>query len=67
MKKYNNSPNIWTTRSLVDHINNGVQCMFPDGRIAPSRPLGLDNFPARFKAAWLVFTGKADAVTWDER
>jgi hypothetical protein len=32
----------------------------------PSRPLGLDTFPARFKAAWLVFTGKADAVTWDD-
>lgn len=31
----------------------------------PGRPLGLDTIPNRFKQAWAVFTGKADALYWD--
>lgn len=30
----------------------------------PSRPLGPGYWWARWRAAWLVFTGRADAVTW---
>jgi hypothetical protein len=32
--------------------------------IVPARPLGLDTIPNRFKQAWAVFTGKADALYW---
>lgn len=30
----------------------------------PSRPLPPPQWWMRFKAAWLVFTGRADALTW---
>ena len=30
----------------------------------PARPEGLFSFPSRVRAAWLVFTGRADAVRW---
>ena len=38
-----------------------------DGKkvVVPGRPLGLDTIPNRFKQAWAVFTGKADALYWD--
>lgn len=30
----------------------------------PARPVHYDTIKNRLKAAWLVFTGKADAVVW---
>jgi len=34
------------------------------GRWVPARPIGYFSVRYRIKAAWLVFTGKADALTW---
>lgn len=39
-------------------------CGLPDGREVPARPLGPSFRWQRTKAAWLVFTGRADALTW---
>ena len=36
----------------------------PDGRYVPARALGFQSWTMRWKAAWLVFTGRADALTW---
>ena len=30
----------------------------------PCRPIGLSGFSNRLKLAWMVFTGKADALVW---
>lgn len=30
----------------------------------PARPITAFGIKARLRATWLVFTGKADAVTW---
>lgn len=30
----------------------------------PCRGINFSSIPTRLKAAWLVFTGKADAVVW---
>ena len=30
----------------------------------PCRPIGLSGIVNRFKLAWMVFTGKADALIW---
>lgn len=49
---------------------NGVQTAWkmPDGRAwyGPARAYGFNNLNpfGRFKAAWMVFTGRADALTW---
>ena len=35
-----------------------------DGKWVPARPIGLSYFSNRIKLAWMVFTGKADALIW---
>lgn len=35
-----------------------------NGKWMPARPIGLSGFSNRIKLAWMVFTGKADAVKW---
>lgn len=37
-----------------------------NGRWVPARPVGLSTLSNRFYCAWMVFTGKADALKWDE-
>lgn len=55
-------PNIFTLKSLAKTCNEvSVEI---GGRYMPSRPLGYPSFRHRLAAAWLVFTGRADAVTW---
>lgn len=36
-----------------------------NGKLVPARPMA-GPFSWRLKAAWLVLTGKADAVIWPE-
>jgi hypothetical protein len=43
---------------------NEVQAGLPDGSYVPSRPLGWASWLQRWRAAWLVFTGRADALLW---
>jgi hypothetical protein len=58
-------PNIWTLERLTDYcVNGGCQAGLPDGRYVPARPLGFCSLGQRIRAAKLVFSGKADAVTW---
>jgi hypothetical protein len=35
------------------------------GRWAPARPASCPTIWERLHAAWLVFTGRADAVIWE--
>lgn len=35
-----------------------------DGRYVPARAEPFDSFFQRWRAAWLVFTGRADALVW---
>jgi len=39
-------------------------CELPGGRWVPARPLPYYSWIQRWRAAWLVFTGKADALRW---
>jgi hypothetical protein len=62
----NRAPNIWTVNRLKKWVDNSeVQRQQPNGQWVPARPYGFYSFKSRFRAAWLVFTGKADALTWD--
>lgn len=38
-----------------------------DGRWVPARPIGWAPGLSRFRRAWDVFTGKADALYWVEQ
>ena len=48
----------------MKYCNEENICANISGRWVPARPLGFDSFAERFKAAVMVFTGKADAVKW---
>lgn len=60
MKRY---PNILCVTQVVKSAQT-AQVGLSDGRWVPARSLGFMSFGHRVKAAWLVFTGKADALTW---
>lgn len=54
---------IWHLISLLEHCaqNKALICE----KWVPARPL-IPPFSDRLHAAWLVLTGKADAVVWPE-
>lgn len=58
-------PSIWKLENLVRHcVDGSVQARLSNGQYVPARPQGFCSLGQRLKAAKLVFTGKADAVTW---
>ena len=62
MSKY---PSIVRLQDLIDGVKSNAASK--DGNHwYPARPLGFASFQYRLKAAWLVFSGQADAVIWPE-
>lgn len=58
-------PNIWTLDTLRRNLSDWeLMAQLPSGEWVPSRPLGLASIRVRLRAAWLVLTGKADALVW---
>lgn len=59
-------PNILSTYGLFSplHPQQSVT-LFGVERWIPARPLPYGGFRNRFRAAWLVFTGRADALIWE--
>lgn len=56
---------IYSAPSLKTHLDETAQ--LKDGKWIPVRPVplsGWHGFKLRIKAAWLVLSNKADAVTW---
>lgn len=54
---------LWTLRGLIDSVNSCSTCI--DGQWMPSRPVNHRyDLRGRVRAAWLVLTGRADAVLW---
>jgi len=56
-------PNIIDVMQVVANAK-ATAAGLPDGRWVPARTLPFYSLFGRWKAAWLVFTGKADALTW---
>ncbi len=50
----------------ADHIanKNWPTAGLPDGRWVAARPEPFYAIGRRWRAAWLVFTGRADAIVW---
>jgi len=58
-----NYPNILTIESAV---RGAQECSaLINGKWVPARSLGFCSFRYRCKATWLVFIGKADALTYE--
>jgi hypothetical protein len=60
----NTAPFEWTISHLIEHIETGPTTISPSGRFVPARPYGFYSLGNRFRLAWMVFTGKADALLW---
>ena len=58
-------PRIWDVCHLKNYLARGhAEYRLPEGRFVPARPFRYSSFWRRVEATWLVFTGRADAVTW---
>lgn len=58
------SPNIVALKSIEDYLRSGPQAQIRGHGWVPARPVGYSSLRSRLKAAWLVFTGRADALIW---
>ena len=54
---------IWPLGILLEHCAD-CSTMLPTGEWVPARPIGRDGWAHRFKAAWMVWRGRADVVVW---
>ena len=63
MSKY---PSIRSIASVIESAQH-VSCGLPDGRWVPLRSEGFASWRERVRAAWLVFTGRADALVWEQQ
>lgn len=62
------APNIWGIQDLTEYVTERETLTeVAEGRWEPARPLGFYSLENRLKAAWLVFTGRADALLWNYR
>lgn len=59
------APNFYTPEALIENAGR-VKRGLSDGRWVESRPEGLWGLclRTRIRAAWLVFTGRADVLQW---
>ena len=56
--------NFISAKSFFQESNDATEI---DGKWYPARPYGLTGLRVRFKAAWMVFTGKADVLIWHKQ
>jgi hypothetical protein len=59
------APTKWALLSLLAHCQRGPQRGL-GGMWVPARPEGYFSLFSRARLAWLVFSGRADALTWPE-
>lgn len=57
-------PSVWRLDALFKHASEVSACI--DGRYVPARTTGFPSIGNRIHCAWLVFTGRADALIWPE-
>jgi len=56
---------IYMSPVWVQRLTN-TMAVIQEAKWVPARPLGYPSFSHRVKAAWLVFTGEADALVWPQ-
>lgn len=63
MKQY---PGIYDVRDVVTIARQTTREIYTVGGSGwvPARPLGLASVWHRIRATWMVWTGRADALTW---
>ena len=56
------APNIYELEQVIKSAANTHTVI--DEKWVPARPYGYHSWRGRLKAAWMVFSGKADALVW---
>lgn len=59
-----NCPQVHTANLTFARSLERCSTRVDDGRWVPSRPLAPAFFGDRWRCAWMVFTGRADALVW---
>ena len=59
-KAFSSAPNMYQAEDLFRLLQQAGNA----GKWYPARPLGFFCIRRRFKIAWEVFVGRADAVKW---
>ena len=57
-------PSVWTLPAITQHIVNNQTSARVNGQWVPARYKGFCSLGNRLHCAWLVFTGRADALVW---
>jgi hypothetical protein len=62
-----NTPTVYTPEQIRSEPLCCVAKGLPDGRWVAARPLAWQglSFRRRLRAAWMVFTGRWDALRWE--
>ncbi len=62
----NSAPYEWDIYRLVEHLDKGPMADLRDQGLGwgPARPFGMFSVRNRIRLAWMVFTGRADALIW---
>jgi hypothetical protein len=66
-RKLMNIPTTYTPEQIRSELMTSVTAGLPDGRWVAARPMGWQGLgiKARCNAAWMVFTGRWDALRWE--
>jgi len=65
MKKHPNKLSLAAVQVSTDEgVSVNIVDFKGESNWVPARPMGYASIRNRFKCAWLVFTGKADALIW---
>jgi hypothetical protein len=59
-------PTIYKLENLAALAEGNVSSSVDGKTWVPTRPIGYPSWRTRLKAAWLVLTGRADAVVWPQ-
>lgn len=57
-------PNLISAYQMCSGFFNDTETLLPSGDWVPARPEGFASLWWRFRAAWMVFTGRWDALFW---
>lgn len=60
-------PGVIWAHQLADSRTPWPRAGLPDGRWVLSRPETFYSVWQRWRATWLVFTGRADALLWTDQ
>ena len=60
----NQAPYEWSIEQLMTEIKDPINQVHTPNGWQLARPMGFFCIKSRLRLVWIVFTGRADALTW---